>query len=60
MRFFEMAGAIFILFELKKPLPAKYFSDLRKERNIAQLQQDMRSLQDELHMERSRRQLTEG
>jgi len=55
-----MAGAIFILFELKKPLPAKYFSDLRKERNIAQLQQDMRSLQDELHMERSRRQLTEG
>ena len=39
---------------------AKPFSDLRKERDIAQLQQDMRSLQDELHMEHSRRQLAEG
>lgn len=45
---------------MKKPLPAKYFSDLRKERDIAQLQQDMRSLRAELHMERSRRQLADA
>ena len=45
---------------MKKPLPAKSFSDLRKERDIAQLQQTIRSLQDELHMERSRRQLAEA
>ena len=45
---------------MKKPLPAKSFSDLRKERDIAQLQQTIRSLRAELHMERSRRQLAEA
>lgn len=45
---------------MKKPLPAKSISDLRKEREIAQLQQTIRSLRAELHMERSRRQLAEA
>ena len=45
---------------MKKPLPDKPFSDLRKERDIAQLQQTIRSQQDELHMERSRRELAEA
>ena len=45
---------------MKKPLPAKSISDLRKERDIAQLQQTIRSLRAELHMERSRRQLAEA
>ena len=45
---------------MKKPLPAKSFSDLRKERDIAQLQQTIRSLQAELPRERSRRQLAEA
>ena len=45
---------------MKKHLPAKSFSDLRKERDIAQLQQTIRSLRAELHMERSRRQLAEA
>lgn len=40
--------------------PNSSYARLRKERDIAQLQQDMRSLQDELHMERSRRQLAEA
>ena len=44
---------------MKKPLPTKSISDLRKEREIAQLQQTIRSLRAELHMERSRRQLAE-
>ena len=48
------------LIAMKKPLPAKSFSDLRKERDIAQLQQTIRSLRAELHMERSRRQLAEA
>ena len=43
---------------MKKPL--KSISDLRKEREIAQLQQTIRSLRAELHMERSRRQLAEA
>lgn len=45
---------------MKKPLPTKSISDLRKEREIAQLQQTIRSLRAELHMERSRRQLAEA
>lgn len=45
---------------MKKPLPTKSISDLRKERDIAQLQQTIRSLRAELHMERSRRQLAEA
>ena len=45
---------------MKKPLPAKSISDLRKERDIAQLQQTIRSLRAELHMQRSRRQLAEA
>ena len=45
---------------MKKPLPDKSFSDLRKERDIAQLQQTIRSLRAELHMERSQRQLAEA
>ena len=48
------------LIAMKKPLPAKSISDLRKEREIAQLQQTIRSLRAELHMERSRRQLAEA
>ena len=43
---------------MKKPL--KSISDLRKEREIAQLQQTIRSLRAELHIERSRRQLAEA
>jgi hypothetical protein len=43
---------------MKKPL--KSISDLRKEHEIAQLQQTIRSLRAELHMERSRRQLAEA
>jgi hypothetical protein len=45
---------------MKKPLPTKSISDLRKEHEIAQLQQTIRSLRAELHMERSRRQLAEA
>ena len=48
------------LIAMKKPLPTKSISDLRKEREIAQLQQTIRSLRAELHMERSRRQLAEA
>ena len=48
------------LIAMKKPLPDKPFSDLRKERDIAQLQQTIRSLRAELHIERSRRQLAEA
>lgn len=45
---------------MKKTAPTKSFADLRHERDIAQLQQTIRSQQDELHMERSRRELAEA